>query len=154
MSVREDLLATNGRRYKGVHPPIGRHYVIQSLTRGEIRDFRNYFSGDDGELIEDRVVRIEDVLVADCLVDCDTEQPQQQPKTCFSRDEAVAGRLDNIDGVVFRELVEACKLHTGALLDTELEVIRDAVKNSEGTNGSTTTTSSPLGSDEPTLMVS
>lgn len=123
MSVRDALSRSTSRRYEeGDVPGINARYRGQSLTTSEIRAFRNSFSNAKGELIKSRGDRLNELLVAQFLVD-------DAGKREFTDEEVMAGAMDGYDGAAIAFLFARAKAWIGFANDDDWTAIENAAKN-------------------------
>lgn len=124
MLTREDFFRPQPRRYINVPTLIG-VARLQSLTNGEMRALRESLTDRKGEPIRERIVRANELLLCQTIVDDDGVRQ-------FSDEDAFSQAFDQaMDGKVTAVLYAAAKHHTGFMQDADWQAIEDAAKNSE-----------------------
>lgn len=131
--TRDALLGKRARRFKLVTIPTGGEVRLRNMTTSEMRALRASLLTKDGKMIASRADRIQQLLVAACVVDDDGNR-------LFTDDDALGATMDELDGAVMSCLFAEAKAWTGFGADSDWSAIEDAAKNSNATsaNGSTT----------------
>lgn len=122
---KERLFAATRTRYITIDVPIVGPVRVRSLSAGEMRTLRETFVDKKGEAT-DRLNRVNELLVANCIVDEDGER-------VISDADAMSGVFDDVDGGAFASLSMACRKHTNFASDPDWKAIEDAAKNSVAT---------------------
>lgn len=125
---RASLFKGGVRRFKSVKLPTGGEVKIRSLSTSEMRAFRASFTDRKGETITERLQRLQELLIAQCV--CDDAGARE-----LTDAEALNGAFDDVDGADSACLFHACKHWTGFGVDDDFSAIEDARKNSEATTG-------------------
>ena len=136
MNARDRFLQKTKRRFKKIMLPDGDTFVIRSLTGSEMRSFRESLVDRKGELIRARGDRLNELLLARCLVDDDHQ-------TFLTDDDAMNGQLDDLDGAIVMCLAEQIKQWTGFQTDGDFSAIEHAIKNSDDDRENNGYTASP-----------
>ena len=125
--TREQLLKQSARRYKvKALPPFG-EFRLQSLYESEMRAIRESLVDRKGELIQVRASRMNQILVAACLVD-------DNGARLFTDADVNAGVMDTLDGAVLAALYKDARDWSGFASDGDWKAIEDAAKNSDATS--------------------
>lgn len=125
--TREQFLKPAERRFKTLsYRPFG-EIRIRSLLESEMRNLRESMQDKRGELIRSRSQRLNQYLLAACLVN-------ENGDRLLSDDDVKSGAMDQMDGQLVAVLVKECREWTGFGSDSDWQAIEDAAKNSEDTN--------------------
>ena len=122
---KERLFAAARTRYMTMDIPILGSVRLRSLSAGEMRTLRESFVDKKGEAT-DRLNRVNELLVANCIVD-------ESGERVISDADAMGGIFDDVDGGAFASLSVACRKHTNFASDPDWKAIEDAAKNSDAT---------------------
>jgi len=131
--TRAELLGKASRRFKDVHLPTGGTARLRNLSTSEMRSLRGSLLSKDGKLIQSRADRIQQLLVAWCLVD-------DAGNRILTDDDATGNAMDDIDGAVVACLFAEAKAWSGFGSDSDWSAIEDAAKNSNATTASGSST--------------
>lgn len=123
---RASLLGMTKRRFRTVTLPGGHEARLRSLTNSEMRAFRGSFIGAGAKPIQSRLDRLQQLLVAQSLVDADGNR-------VLTDEDAMGAAMDDLDGAVVACLFGAAKEHTGFGGDSDWTALESAAKNSDET---------------------
>jgi len=119
--IRQAFLSAMKPRFKDVEVPLIGTVKIRGVGRGEMREFKDSLSDDDGERNE-RGRHVNELLVALCVVD-DTGS------RVWTDQDAMSGAFGEVDSAAFEVLVQHCVAHTNFKSNIIWKEVEAAAKN-------------------------
>ena len=128
---RAELLSRNHRRYTQESVLGFGELRLRNLTAAEMRGFRRFLQTPAGEVDAERGARLQELLIADTMVD-------EEDNLQFSREDALSGVFDNVDGALINRCFQLAKEWTGFSIDEDFSALEQAIKNSNNGQASAT----------------
>ena len=119
--IRQAFLSAMKPRFKDVQVPLIGTVKLRGVGSGEMREFKDSLTDDDGRRNE-RGKYVNELLVALCVVD-DTGA------RAWTDQDAMSGAFGEIDSAAFAVLVRHCMEHTNFRADVNWSDVETAAKN-------------------------